>query len=139
MATLRDIKAALRAEGIEVYLTKEDAIHIAERPRENLIMDSGVRLFADLRVGFYARSEASSFPGLEAEQMYDRVRRQLAPAGEHGFAEVRHFVNDIEAPSDATKILDRWFEIFYVRECNSLDEALQLVRTAIGFNKVVKR
>jgi hypothetical protein len=139
MPNVRDIKEALQAQGLEVYLSKGEAVHIAERPRENLIMDSGVRLYTDLRVGFYARTEESRFPGEESSQLHQRIRSQLVHAEEQGFIEQRQFVTKIEAPGDATKVLDRWFEIFYERPTDSLQEAIRWVKTAIKFDKVAKR
>lgn len=139
MVSLRDIKSALRAEGLEIYQTKDDTVFIAERPRENLIMDSGVRIHADLRVAFFARAEESHFPGEDAQQLHARVRKQLAPSQEHGFVETKQLVTCIEAPSDASQVLDRWFELSFERPNQSLEEAIDHARTALGFDKIAKR
>src|SRR5690606_10767504 len=57
MPTSSEIKRALREAGIEIYRTRGSIVHIAERVRENLIMDAGVRIDESLRVTFYVRAE----------------------------------------------------------------------------------
>ena len=139
MLTHRELKQALREAGVEVYRTQGDAVFVAERPRENLIMDSGVRLYTDLRVAFYARAEESSFPGESSQDLHERVRRQLECAIEEGFTETRKFVTEVDAPSDESQVLDRWHQVQFERRTNTLAEAVAAVCTAVGFEKIAKR
>ena len=52
MPTPADIKRALQGAGFEIYRTQGDVVHVAERVRENLLMDSGVFVDVALTVGF---------------------------------------------------------------------------------------
>ncbi len=40
--TVQELKKAIQQAGLEVYRTRGNEVHLAERPRENLIMDAGV-------------------------------------------------------------------------------------------------
>ena len=64
----RELKKALVSSGFEVFRTMPDHVVLAERPRENLILDSGVRVRAlDEGQGFEfdAASHASTRSPLE--------------------------------------------------------------------------
>ena len=73
------IKRALIEAGFEVFRTRNEEIVLAERPRENLIMDSGVRLRlgdptdAALEVRVVLRAQKADFPAEDEVQLFDRV------------------------------------------------------------------
>ena len=57
------VKAALTEAGFEVYRTTADNVHLAERVRDNLIMDSGVFVSADgTTVSFCTSACHRAFP-----------------------------------------------------------------------------
>lgn len=56
LTSVAGIRKELAAAGLEVFRSKGDEIALAERPRENLIMDSGVVL----RVGNLWKSASRS-------------------------------------------------------------------------------
>ena len=88
------IKKALVEAGLEVFRTRPEEIILAERPRENLIMDSGVRLrlgdLADaaLEVRVVLKAHKTDFPTEEEAHLFDRVRKLAEGAVSDGFAEV---------------------------------------------------
>jgi hypothetical protein len=62
--TPQQLKKALVGAGFQVFRTLGDEIVLAERVRENLIMDSGVRLKASepLQVKVIFRAQRGHFP-----------------------------------------------------------------------------
>ncbi len=139
MPTSTEIKRALREAGIEVYRTRGDVVHVAERVRENLIMDAGVRVDVALSVSFYVRAEQRDFPGEDADVLFDRARALAAGAAERGFEEQRTFVTDLEDPSDPSRTLDQWFQVQFDKTHETLEEALDNVRFACDLRKQAQR
>jgi hypothetical protein len=140
MPNSSDIKRALRQAGFEVYRTHEGTVHLAERPRENLIMDSGVRVhIAELAVSFYARSEQRDFPGECAEELLERARKLGEPAVTRGYSERRVFVTEMPDPGDPERILDLWHQVQFEKQVDSIEEAMEEVRFAISLDKTAKR
>jgi hypothetical protein len=87
--TVQELKRALVSAGFEVYRTQGAEVHLAERPRENLIMDAGVSVVVDgpLRVRMVTRAQKNDFPGEDGERLTARARRQADAALARGFAE----------------------------------------------------
>jgi len=135
-----DIKRALREAGIEIYRTRADEVHIAERVRENLIMDAGVRVRSDsLAVYFYARAEKSAFPAEAEPQLFNRARRCGADALERGYHESRTFVTAVTAPGDPDRTLDNWYHVQFEKPVTSIEAVLDEVRFACALAKSAKR
>ncbi|HEY8086635.1 MAG TPA: hypothetical protein VIF09_02290, partial [Polyangiaceae bacterium] len=78
------LKKALLDAGFEVFRTRGEEIVLAERPRENLIMDSGVRLRlsgdSSLEIRIVLRAQKADFPNEDEGHLFDRVRQLAAPA-----------------------------------------------------------
>lgn len=139
MPTSSEIKRALREAGFEIYRTRGSVVHVAERVRENLIMDSGVRLDDGLRITFYARAEKRDFPGEDALELFERARELGAAALLRGFSEERTLVTDLEDPSDAERTLDQWYQVQFAKTADTLELALEEVRFACGLVKQAER
>ena len=105
------IKRALIEAGFEVFRTRSEEIVLAERPRENLIMDSGVRLrlAASLEVRVVLRAQKADFPNEEEARIFERVRKLADHALAAGFAEVSTSVTRVADPgrlrADARHVL----------------------------------
>jgi hypothetical protein len=131
------IKKALADAGFEVFRSRGEEIVLAERPRENLIMDSGVRLRVSdaFEIRIVLRAQKADFPNEDESHLFERVRRLAAPAVSGGFAEVGTAVTPVMDPSDAKHTLDTFYEVTYSKHARELDDALKELKLAIGFEK----
>jgi hypothetical protein len=140
MLTSSDVKKALRAAGLEVYRTSGAAVHVADRVRENLIMDAGIHVDGERgMVVFLVRAQQSDFPGDDDLALHGRARALAEAALGRGFAEARSFVTDVTDPGDPDRVLDHWFEVQYEKVVASPDEAVDEVRFVFGLKKTVTR
>src|SRR5262245_46181073 len=105
MATPAETKKALREAGFEIYRTRADVIYVAERVRENLLMDSGIYIDVGrdpslsgarrVIVGFVVRAQRSDFPGAPDAQLFERARKLAEPATARGYREVGTHVREV--------------------------------------------
>jgi hypothetical protein len=109
------LKHALIGEGFEVYRTLGTRVLLAERVRDNLIMDSGVAAVSDerLAVRLTFRAQKSDFPGESDHEIHDRARQQGAPAAARGYTEVEQVVVPIPDPGDKSRTLETWYEVTF--------------------------
>ena len=137
MPTVAEIKQALVREGFVVYRTRPDAIHLAERVRENLIMDAGVVVVAQpaMSVRLVFRAEAASFPGASESDLFAHARKLGGPALGRGYAEVEARKARVEDPSDESRTLTMRYEVVLERAAQGVDEALDEVRFGLGVPK----
>ena len=131
------IKKALVDAGFEVFRTRGEEIVLAERPRENLIMDSGVRLRLGepYEVRIVLRAQKADFPNEDDSHLFERVRKLAAAAVSDGFAEVSTAVSKVTDPGDAERTLDTFYEITYAKQAPKLDDALVELKFALGLEK----
>ena len=135
------IKKALLDAGFEVFRARGEEIVIAERPRENLIMDSGVRLRlgdpadAMLEVRVVLSAHKTDFPTDEEASLFDRVRKLAEGAVSDGFAEVGTAVTRVPDPGDDELTLDTHYEITYAKRASRLDDAVVELKYALGLEK----
>ncbi len=142
MVTPAEIKKALREAGVEVYRTRGDVVYIAERVRENLLMDSGVFVDAQHaqeaghpKVGFVARAQRTDFPGVPDDQLFERARKLGEPALSRGFREVGTNLREVTDPGDAERVIDTWCEIQFEKPVESLEGAVGEVRFALSIER----
>ncbi|MEZ4310041.1 MAG: hypothetical protein R3F14_18530 [Polyangiaceae bacterium] len=124
------------AAGFELYRTKGEVVHVAERVRENLLMDSGIFVHAGRSVvGFVVRAQHTDFPNETEPQLFDRARALAHQAVARGYKEVEATTRPIFDPGDGDRRIDLWCEVLFERPAPSLELALEEVRFALTFPK----
>jgi hypothetical protein len=131
------IKKTLADAGFEVFRSRGDEILLAERPRENLIMDSGVRLCLGppWEVRVVLRAQKADYPNEDEGRLFDRVRDLASSALAQGFAEVSTAVTRVTDPGDSDRTLDTFYEITYGKSADGLEVAIEQLRFAMGLEK----
>ena len=134
------LKKALVSAGFEVFRTLSDEIVLAERVRENLILDSGVRVQSSGDDSFVIkvvlRAERRDFPHDDEAALFARVRKLASPATAQGFAETATQITQVKDPSDPEKTLDTFFEVIHTKAVDgSLDSLASEIRAALSFEK----
>jgi len=137
MPTAVELKKALREAGLEIYLTRGEVVFLADRVRENLIMDAGtfVRAGAAMRVGFVVRAQRNDFPNEGEEHLFDRARTLGAAARGRGYVEILAEVRKVLDPGDGQRTLDTWCEVSFEKEVEGLDAAIAEARFALAIEK----
>jgi hypothetical protein len=155
-----ELKRALIREGFEIYRTAGSFVVLADRVRDNLIMDSGVALGvvdgsaggpaasaaegpatgwaegssdgAGFIVRIVLRAQASQFPGESAEQLVARARELARPFAERGYAETACEAIEMKDPGDPNRVLDTCYEVRWERADLALDGAVAELRAALS-------
>jgi hypothetical protein len=135
--TPNELKKTLVARGFEVYRTLGDHVVLADRVRDNLIMDSGVAVKPGevLAVRFVVRAQASDFPSSKADDLFARARECAAEARERGYAEVGQAEVPVRDPGDSSSTLDTWYEVSFERPVADEDELEKELRYALALEK----
>lgn len=122
------------AAGLEVYRTLGEEILLADRVRDNLIMDSGVRVRGgeSLRVNLVLRVRKGQYPNDDDAVLFDRVRTAAAGAVERGFAEQEAHTLTVTDPADPGRTLDTFYEIVFTKAEPALEPMLDTARFALA-------
>src|SRR3954471_18920613 len=136
-STPSELKKLLLAEGFEVYRTQSDQIVLADRVRDNLIMDSGVaaRWGHPPSVRFTVRAQGSDFPTDSADQILDRARQLANAAIARGYREVGANSVAVRDPGDSSQTLDVWHEVAFEKSLADDSELIAEPRYAISLEK----
>lgn len=138
----QELKKLLLSEGFEIYRTLGDRVLLADRVRDNLIMDSGVSAVTredGLAVRFVVRAQAMEFPGETPESLFAHARRAAADAPARGYVEHSIAVIPIHDPGDRERVLDTWYEVAFERPVADVLELCAELRAAFGWPKVATR
>jgi hypothetical protein len=136
-----ELKKALIAQGFEVYRTLPDRIALAERVRDNLLMDGNVAACTGeyLSVRFTTRAQQSAFPNDDEGTLLGRARAQGELSLARGYVEVDCAIVPIYDPGDSSRTLDTWFEVTFAREVGTFDDLVHELRFALGLEKCANR
>jgi hypothetical protein len=140
--TPQELKKLLVNEGFEVYRTVGDRVVLADRVRENLIMDSGVSASAGdagFVVRIVVRAQASDFQGETPEWLHEHARRMAEPGVSDGYSEVSTSVVPIHDPSDKSHILDTWYEVVFERTMADSETLIPELKRVLTWPKVATR
>jgi hypothetical protein len=142
MPTSAEIKKAIVAAGLEVYRTRGHVVQLADRVRENLLMDSGVSIHgrhashaSAPKVVFIVRAQRTDFPSDGEERLFDRARGLAAAAVARGFREADTHVREVCDPGDAARRLDTWYEVQFEKAVADVQTAIDEARFVIGLEK----
>jgi hypothetical protein len=135
----QEIKKAIVAAGLEVFRTRPDEVVLAERVRENLILDSGVRVRAagELEVRVVMKVQQADFPGEPDEALFDRARALGARAD--GFVEVGTHTDTVSDPGGSQRTLDVVYEVTFAKPEADLDAAIATARTIMGIERTASK
>lgn len=140
-STPQQLKKALVASGFEVFRTLPEEVVLAERVRENLILDSGVRVApldgGKLQVRLVLRAQKADFPNEDETALFERVRELAEPALAQGFAEVSTAVTAVKDPADASRTLDTFYEINLVHDVATVEDAVPVLKFVLSLEKAV--
>ena len=135
------LKKALIAEGFEIYRTAPNQISLADRVRDNLLMDSGVAVISGdaLTVRVVLRAQAADFPGESPDALFARARALGDGILQKGYAEVGAEAVPVQDPGDRSRTLDTWYEVRYERTVAGEVELYAELRFALGLDKTAQR
>jgi hypothetical protein len=140
-ASPAEIKKALIAAGFELYRTRGDEVQVADRVRDNLIMDSGIsiRTAPSLAVRVVMRAQHSDFPTDAAPALFDRARGAAVAVLARGYVETQALASPMHDPVDPARTLDTWYEVSYEKRVDTIDEAMAEVGFALRLEKTAGR
>jgi hypothetical protein len=135
-----EIRKALIAAGFELYRTRGDEVQVADRVRDNLIMDSGVSVKAkgSLTVKVVVRAQRSDFPSEGAATLFERARQLALGAVSRGYIETAALTNPMQDPADPARTLDTWYEVCFEKPVSTLEEAMTEVGFALKVEKLAR-
>lgn len=135
--TPSELKKTLQARGFEIYRTTADEVVLAERVRDNLLMDSAVAVRAgeQLAIRLVIRAQAADFQGESPDKLFGRARKMADSALQRGFRETGTKVVPIHDPGDRSRTLDTWYEVWFERPVNDLAELDGELRAALALEK----
>lgn len=135
-----ELKKALQAQGFEIYRTTASEVMLADRVRDNLLMDSAVAVGVgeEFTVSVIVRAQSSDFPGEGEASLYGRARRCAEGAQQRGYRESATQVVPVYDPGDRTRILDTWYEVRFERKAPDLEHVVAEVRAALAIEKCAR-
>jgi len=135
-STPQGLKKQLTTAGLEVFRVDGSRVCLADRVRENLIMDSGVSAMVSDRlvVRFIVRAQASNFPGQTADELFVRARRLGTASLGRGYREVETAVVPIKDPGGGPGTLDTWYEVAFELEVQA-ESLVDELKYALGVEK----
>ena len=133
--TPKELKRHLTDAGFQVFRTVGTRLVLADRVRDNLILDSGVSVDAEEphRVRFAVRTQARDYPAEASEALTARARAVGAASLSAGYAEVGVEIIPVHDPGDADKVLDTRYEVAFEKGGLSVEQVIVELRYAMGF------
>ncbi|HEY3493522.1 MAG TPA: hypothetical protein VGK73_02505 [Polyangiaceae bacterium] len=135
------LKKSLVQEGFEIYRTSPSLILLADRVRDNLLMDAGVAVVdgTPLAVRVVLRAQATDFPGEAPESLFARARALGDTIRQKGYQELRAEAVPVRDPSDRSRTLDTWYEVSYELSVADEPSLFAELRFALGVRKTAER
>lgn len=131
-----ELKKHLVAEGFQVFRTLGSQLLLAERVRDNLVMDSGIAVVCGnsftVRVTF--KAHARDFPQDSEDALFDRARSLLAQ-GRAGYQEVEQAAVPITDPGAPDSQIDTCFEVTFERDRVDLADLAEELRALLRYKR----
>jgi hypothetical protein len=133
----KDLKKRLAAAGFEVFRVVGKRIHLADRVRDNLIMDSRVAAIAHpLAVRLVTLAPRSAFADAPEEALFSHARQKAAGAVARGYEEVETLVVPVADPGGGGATLETWYEVAFEKRVANEGELTEELRYALGLPKI---
>jgi hypothetical protein len=128
--TSAELKKALQLEGFQVYRTLDAEVRLAERVRENLILDSGVSVTSSEKpiVRIVFRAEKHLFAGLDDAALFARASALASDAIQAGFVKTGEKQVAMTDPNEESIVLDTVFEVSFEKQVETIAEAAEVCR-----------
>jgi len=141
--SIQELKRTLVAAGLEIYRTRPDAVHLAERPRDNQILDAGISVRPcgelEIEVRVVMRAQRSDFPREPVDALFERVRELAAEdLIARGFTELEAREQRMPDPGDKSKTLDTWYELVFTRTFKDTESAIADIKRILPLDKYAK-
>jgi hypothetical protein len=135
-----ELKKVLHEKGFEIYRTTAEEVILADRVRDNLLMDSAVavRFTNPLSIRLVLHAQSADFPGEAPDKLFGRARRLAEPALRRGFRETGTRVVPIQDPGDRSRTLDTWYEVWFERPLDDPAELETELRAALAIEKAAR-
>jgi hypothetical protein len=135
------LKKALLSEGFEIYRTAPNLITLADRVRDNLLMDSGISVVAGekLAVVVVVRAQASNFPGESGDGLFARARDLSGALLARGYVETAAATVSVPDPGDRSRTIDTWCEVSYSLDVTEGPALYDELRFALGLSRNAER
>lgn len=132
------LKRALEAAGLEVFRTRSEEVHLAERHNLQL-MEARVLVRAGTSpaVTVVVHAQRNDAPHLGDDALFALVRARVEGLLARGYTEHHAAARGITSVSDPQHLLDTWFEVTLVRPVGSLDEAVDEARAAFAAERYI--
>jgi hypothetical protein len=133
----KDLKKRLAASGFEIFRVVGNRIHLADRVRDNLIMDARVAVVADpLSVRLVTLAPRSAFQDAPEEALFSHARLKAAGAVARGYREVETLVVPVADPGGGGTTLETWYEVAFEKQVANEQELTQELEYALRVPKV---
>lgn len=121
-----------------MFRTLGTCVVLADRVRDNLIMDSGVAAEAlpAPRVRVVIRARSGDYPGETEDELFARVRGLAATELEAAFSELEAAVVPVEQPDAPGERLDTWYEVTFVKTEADFGSLVTALRGALTVKKI---
>jgi hypothetical protein len=135
------LKKSLIAEGFEIYRTSPNWVALADRVRDNLLMDAGVVAMdgENLGVRVVLRARAGDFPGETPDCLFERARALGEDLRRKGYREVSAEAVPLPDPGDRSRTLDTWYEVSLERPVADESELFAELRYALSVPKTTEK
>jgi hypothetical protein len=127
-----ELKKLLVEQGFQVFRTTGSQVLLADRVRDNLVMDSGVGVTCGKRLAIRVtmKAQASDYPKETEPQLLQRARLLMSVGAIEGYTEVETAVVPIPDPSEPDRALDTYYEVTFEKatvDADSLSEELRKI------------